>query len=177
MRKLLLFFGLLYVGCVMCGGYGALHNQISYTISPALFDLYFFPQFDTPLELRNRIGASLVGWQASWWMGLIVGAPILLVGLLIPGSKAYLTRCLFAFGLVTATTVIVGLGALVYADSTLPEHSAIDRAEMMHGGSYLGGFLGILTGSVFLVAERVRIGLATRKQAEADLAPNAQNHS
>jgi len=49
---------------------GALHNQVSYTVRPDYF--YAFKFHHLPFRpLQNRSGASIVGWHASWWMGLI----------------------------------------------------------------------------------------------------------
>src|SRR5258708_14664894 len=90
MLKLALLPLLLVSGCLIAGSYGALHNQISYTVSPEYFHAFKFGQFGIPNELRGRVGAAIVGWRASWWMGLIIGMPILLVGLTLPGCKAYL---------------------------------------------------------------------------------------
>jgi hypothetical protein len=133
-----------------------LHNQISFTVSPDYFHAFKFEQFGIREDLHGRIGAAIVGWHASWWMGLLIGVPVLLVGLILPGWKAYLSGC---------------LGALIYASLTISEASlprfwypdgvadpvAFARAGTMHNFSYLGGFIGIFTGSLYLVVERVRI--------------------
>ncbi len=66
MSKAALFPVLLVAGCLICGLYGMLHNQISYTVAPEYFHAFKFDQFAIPNGLRNRIGASIVGWQASW---------------------------------------------------------------------------------------------------------------
>lgn len=172
MEKLVLFPLLLAAGCVLAGVYGMLHNQISYTVAPDYFFAYKFDQFHIPDELRNRLGTSLVGWHASWWMGIIIGIPILIVGLILPSWKQYLRCCLIAFAIVAATALVVGLGALMFAyctitEATLPDYwysanvtdrVAFARAGMMHNFSYLGGGIGILTGSVYLIVERVRQG-------------------
>jgi hypothetical protein len=171
MAKAAIFPVLLVAGCLISGLYGMLHNQISYTVAPEYFHAFKFHQFAIPNGLHNRIGASIVGWQASWWMGFIIGIPILLVGLMMPDAKAYLTRILIAFAIVAATALIVGLGALANASSSitaldLTEHwypdgvtdrVAFARAGTMHNFSYLGGFLGIITASLYLVAERMRL--------------------
>lgn len=178
MAKLALFFVLLAVACLIAGAYGALHDQVSYTVSPDYFHAFKFYQFNTPAHLQNRLGASLVGWQASWWMGLPIGVPVLAIGLIMPGWKKYVTRCLLALGVVAVTTLLVGLGALAYASWTITEGNlpafwypdgvtdriAFARVGIMHNFSYLGGFLGIITGSLYLVVERVRLGL--RKSPE-----------
>jgi hypothetical protein len=146
------------------------HNQISYTVSPDYFFAFKFHQFAIPEDLRNRIGASMVGWQASWWMGLIIGVPVLLVGLILPDGKSYLTHGLLAFAVIACTTLVVGLGALVHGTFTITEGElpgywypqgvdrvAFARAGNMHDFSYLGGGMGIITGSVYLIVARLRV--------------------
>jgi hypothetical protein len=171
MKKLALFPVLLVAACLVSGLYGSLHNQISYTVSPDYFYAFKFHQFGIPEDERGRIGAAIVGWHASWWMGLFLGVPVLLVGLILPDRKTYLSRCLWAFAVVAGTALVVGLGALLYASLTISETSfpeywfpegvvdkvAFARAGTMHNFSYLGGFIGILTGSLYLIVERVRL--------------------
>jgi hypothetical protein len=168
--KLALFPVLLAAACLIAGLYGALHNQISYTVSPDYFHALKFQQFDIPEHLQGRQGASIVGWYASWWMGLVIGIPVLLVGLILPRWQAYLSRCLIAFALVAATALLFGLGALLYAYLTISEASlsgygfpaevadkvAFIRAGTMHNFSYLGGLVGIVTGCVYLLVWPVR---------------------
>jgi hypothetical protein len=155
MRKLALFPVLLVAACVVAGVYGAVHNQISYSVSPDYFFAFKFHQFAIPEDLRNRFGASIVGWYASWWMGLIVGVPVLLIGLILPDWKTYLTHGLWAFAVVVCITLVVGLGALVYGCFTISEGAlpgywypvgvadrvAFARAGTMHNFSYRGGAL------------------------------------
>jgi hypothetical protein len=171
MGKVLLFPVLLASGCLVSGLYGALHNQISYTVSPDYFHAFKFHQFRIPEELHGRVGASIVGWYASWWMGLLIGIPVLIVGLILPGWKVYLSRCLLSFAVVAGTALAVGLAALVYACLTITDAEAVGRwhpqgvvdavafarAGTMHNFSYLGGFLGIVTATIYLVAERIRL--------------------
>ncbi len=172
MTKLALFPVLMVLGCLFSGLYGALHDQISYTVSPDYFHHFKFQQFHIAEDLRNRTGAAIVGWSASWWMGILIGLPILTVGLMLPGGRTYFTRCLIAFGVVTVTALAVGLGALAVACFTMtganlpdfwyPEgvvdKVAFARVGTMHNFGYLGGFLGILTGSAYLAVERFRLG-------------------
>jgi hypothetical protein len=182
MVKIALFPLLLIAACFTAGLYGALHNQISYTVSPDYFHAFKFHQFDIPENLQGRVGTSIVGWYASWWMGLLIGVPVLFVGLILPGWKPYLSRCLTAFVVVAGTALLVGLGALIYArftisEASLPDYSypnqvadkvAFSRARTMHNFSYLGGFLGIVTGSLFLIVEYASRGRRIRStEAEA----------
>ena len=172
MGKLTLFPVLPAAGCAFSGLYGALHDQISYTVSPDYYHAFKFHQFAIPDGLHNRVGAAIVGWEATWWMGLIMGVPVLLVGLIMPDGKTYLSRCLIAFAVIAATALALGLAALAYAtytvtSSTFPvdwfppgvaDRAAFARVGIMHDFSYLGGLLGIITGSVYLVVARFRLG-------------------
>jgi MFS family permease len=176
MMKFLLFPILLVAACLVAGLYGALHNQISYTVSPDYFHAFKFDQFRIPDTLHNRLGASLVGWHASWWMGFLIGVPVLIVGLILPGWRLYASRCLISFAVVAATALLVGLSALAYASFTFEEtppdwfwypsaaidRSAFARAGFMHDFSYLGGFLGIFTASLYLIVERIRLALHSK---------------
>ena len=59
-----------------------------------------------------------------------------------------------AFAVVAGTALAVGLGALLWAACTLSD--SFDMAGTMHDFSYLGGFLGILTASGYLIWVRVK---------------------
>lgn len=152
----------------MAGLYGALHNQISFTVSPEYFYAFKFHQFHIPHPLQGRLGASIVGWCASWWMGVIIAVPVLIVARKLSDAKSYLRHCLIAFGIVTATALVTGLAALAYAliaisETSLPgywypsgilDKAAFARAATMHNFSYLGGLLGIITASLYLIRRR-----------------------
>src|SRR5947209_7401592 len=115
MEKVLLFPVSLCAACLIAGLYGALHDQISFTVSPDYYYHFKFHRFRIPENLQGRIGAGIVGWYATWWMGLIVGVPILLVGLVLPDWRAYVRHTLIAFTVAAGTAFAVGFGALIYA--------------------------------------------------------------
>jgi hypothetical protein len=162
---------LLAAACLIAGVYGALHNQISYTVSPDYFHAFKFQQFQIAPRYHDRLGASIVGFLASWWMGVLVGAPILFVGLKLPDARSYVRHCLIAFGVVAITALVVGFGALAWGmfaitETNLPDFGyplrvadrvAFARAGVMHNFSYLGGFLGIVTGIAYLLFQRSRL--------------------
>jgi hypothetical protein len=170
MSKLTLVPVLLAFGCLVAGVYGALHDQVSFTASPDYFFAFKFHQFQIPANLQNRLGAAIVGFLATWWMGVLIGIPILTMGLLFPDARSYARHCLIAFAVVAATALVFGLGALAIALFTLtadnlpnfrfPEgvqdRVAFARVGVMHNFSYLGGFLGIVTGLAYLALARWR---------------------
>jgi hypothetical protein len=155
-HKLLFFPVLLVAGCAIAAAYGAVHNQISYTVSPEFFTT-FFCRFHIPPDLRNRVGASLVGVISTWWMGLGLGLPLFLLALMLPGWKAYVKHSLFAVVLVVTTAMPFGLGALAVAHFAL-QCDRYDSAGAMHDFGYLGGAVGLVVAVVYLIVVRVRMG-------------------
>jgi hypothetical protein len=187
--KLILFPPLLLAGCLISGFYGVLHDELTYTLSPDYFHAFKFITFQIPDSLHNRAGAALVGWQATWWMGLLIGLPVLTLGLLMPDWKSYLTHSLAAFAVVALTALAVGLGALVYSyfaidANHLPDYGyprgvdrvAFARVGMMHNFSYLGGFIGIFTGISYLVAIRIRLRRRFSRSANGNAIDSSTAH-
>jgi len=60
---------------IIASVFGAIHNQISYSISNEFFEDFLFGNFGTnEWNLNNkRIEASVVGILASYWVGFILG--------------------------------------------------------------------------------------------------------
>ena len=163
--KLFLFPVLLVFSCLVAGTYGGLHNQVSYTVSPDYFHAFRFLQFGFSPEWHTRLGASVVGVMASWWMGLMIGTPIAAIGLLAPKPSD------FARGFVKATLIVItvatvfSLGALIYGYMVFSgdniaiwaltwegvgDRVAFARAGNMHNMTYLGGGAGLIVGSIYM---------------------------
>lgn len=168
--KLLLAPVLIFAAILLAGLYGACHNQISYTVSPGYFHEFKFIQFGIQPQLQNRLGAAIVGWQASWWMGLVIGLPIYLLCLAIRGTMAFVRVFLLAALVVVAITLLTGLGALFAGhlaihDDHLPgwmagrdvtDPVAFARAGLMHDFSYLGGLIGLAAGAFIVIRKALR---------------------
>lgn len=169
--KLAVACGLLVAACLIAGTYGACHNQVSYTVSPEYFTVFKFQQFDISPTLPDRVGAAVVGWCASWWMGLIIGAVLIPCAYVIRSPGRFAATVLRSLAWVAVTALIVGVGALVVALFSLHEENvaeitrygqpidddvAFARAGTMHNFSYLGGLLGILSGVFAVRRGRIR---------------------
>ena len=166
MIRLLYALPLLMFSCALAALYGAIHNQISYTVAPVYFHEFKFRQFWIEPMFQNRQGAALVGAFASWWMGLVLGVPIFLVGLFIKGSSLFWRSYLKASCIVVLITLLVGLVALAVAYMTIgPDNlpwwmdgrqvsdpAAFARAGVMHDFSYLGGGIGACVGLGYMLA-------------------------
>ena len=169
MVRILLCPLLIGIGCVMAGVFGILHNQISYTVSPDYFHEFKYLQFDLDPALPGRLGAAIVGWNSSWWMGIFIGMLIVPFGCLIPGTKPFVFGVVRSYVAVSLTAFIIGLTALMIAYLSIrPEtvgeivrfgHPITHPFEFalagtMHNFSYLGGVLGIITGIIWIARER-----------------------
>lgn len=179
MKKLLVYILLVLIAVGVAGVYGALHNQISYTVSPEYFTKFKFQQFGyTDTQIPERIRASFVGFNASWWMGIPIGLLIGIVGFIHRGYRRMLTVSLQAMGIAVAFTLLFGLCGLFYgfiqtsnlnlADYRywyLPNHVVEIRrflcAGYMHNSAYFGGVLSILVAWVYHIF--IKIGFMRRQ--------------
>jgi len=110
---------------------------------------------------QNRQAVALVGWQASWWMGVIIGFFLIPAGMLIRNTRDYFIAILRSFFVVLCTTIITGLTALliaylvvhaapteefVFRNSAISDPAAIRLAGGIHNFSYFGALLVIFAG-------------------------------
>jgi hypothetical protein len=94
--------------------FGALHNQLSYSVGPTYFTALKFDQFAIPPDTAPRLGAALVGIQASWWMGPLIALPAFLLGFAtVPRTETYLAAGIGAIGLVIVLATLAALMGLV----------------------------------------------------------------
>ncbi len=165
--KLLLAPALVFASALIAALYGAIHNQLSYTVSPDYFHAFKFDQFGIPDDLRNRWGAARVGMLASWWMGAIVGGPLILLALRVKGPLRFVRTVLTAAAAVAAVTLIIGLIALAVAfvlvepdmvppwvrNLGLSPAKAVRflRAGIMHDAAYAGALVGAVAGCVVVL--------------------------
>jgi hypothetical protein len=143
---------------VVCATFGALHNQVSYTVSPDYFHAFKFYQFEVAEPLRNRWGASLVGVGASWWMGVPLGLVLGIPTLLQPTRRGFVRATVLSIVTMLAVTMATGAIGLVLADSLVEAPARLEiyegvpvqnpaafwRAGSMHNFSYLGAAVGLV---------------------------------
>jgi hypothetical protein len=164
-------FQFVIVAIIISGLYGIIHNQITFTISNEYFTHFKFIQQQLPeyYTRHARLGASIVGWSSTWWMGIIIG---LILGILwLWGDKLTIKDRFRALRTVLLTTIIFGIiGGIIaftiyeqekyYEVFSFPSYGevidtslqtmtnpyAFLRAGMVHNCSYLGGAVGLLIG-------------------------------
>jgi hypothetical protein len=174
MKKFLVFVFLILLAIMVSGIYGMVHDQISYTVSPEYYTKFKFQQFGiADMNLPDRARVSIVGFLASWWMGIPIGLLVGGMGFIHSGHRRMLKISLLAFGLVIAITLSFGLGGLLYGyfqtntiDLTnyqgwfIP-NDVVDLRRFlcvgyMHNASYLGGTLSIFVACIFQVVVRIK---------------------
>jgi len=155
------------LGALVAGAYGALHDQVSYSISPEYFTKMKFYQFAyADFGWPPRVFAAEVGFLATWWVGLIGGWILGRIGLAELTQQTTWSYTARAFALAAGVTVIVGaLGALLGAAQARGDLSTWQAWQQnlglddlhgfvvvayLHWASYLGGVLGVLSAAVYV---------------------------
>ncbi len=161
------------IASLLGGLYGIIHDQLTYTISPEYYTKFKFYQFGL-MDMGNeaifptpRIQVSIVGFMATWWMGLLIGLILGLVGLIHKNNKQMFRATIKAIiitVIVAFATGLIGLtyGKLYLADTEvnwwLPEN-LIDKKNFiavgsMHNFSYLGGLTGLIAGIIHSIRQK-----------------------
>jgi hypothetical protein len=175
LKKIGVFVVLIVLAVFIAGLYGIAHNQISYTVAPEYFTKFKFRQFgfdDTALP--ERVRASIVGFLASWWMGIPIGLLVGAAGFIHRGYRRMLGVSLWSLLVTVGFTLLFGLCGLLYGYLQtqhidvaeyrgwfIPEDVTDLRrflcAGYMHNSSYLGGVLAILVAWAFHIVVRMRV--------------------
>ena len=178
MNKFSVYVFLFIPAAILAGIYGAIHDQISYSFSVEYFTKFKFIQFNFPwAQSIPRVGASVVGFLATWWMGCIVYLVLGLVGFALPSAQLMYKELCKSFLVVLVVALITGLFGLAYGyividDSTVAHYQdwiwpnvtnpvQFTRVGFMHNASYLGGLSG-LTAGIFYLLWRKKVITKTR---------------
>lgn len=184
MTKLKAFILILVLSPILAGIYGILHDQLTYIISEEYYTKFKFEQFgmwwlgenmgtgEAPeiIPINPLFGVALVGFLATWWVGLLIGIVLAIVGLKHKDGKQMFRTTLQAIKICIAITFISGLAGLVYGKLLLVKNppnwflpknlihrDAFIMVGSMHNFSYLGGMIGLIIGVVYSLKESRRI--------------------
>ncbi len=176
MKKLPILLLLIGTTPIIAGIYGILHDQLTYTISPEYYTKFKFYQFGL-MDMGNeaifpnpRVEVAIVGFLATWWVGLPIGIILGLVGLIHKTRKQMKLVTFKAILFAILVTFICGLVGLFYGkfylsnenlDWWFPEN-LIDRKNFiavgsMHNFGYLGGLIGLIVGIVYSLDSRFKL--------------------
>jgi hypothetical protein len=156
------------LGAVLAGIYGALHDQLSYSISEEYFTKVKFHQFSyADFGLHRRIFAAEVGFLASWWVGMIVAWFLARLGLTELPEPPRRACIVTAFSIVFLTAIVVGAGGLAIGVARTSSgdlrgwdewQRALELTNLrgfvivahLHDASYLGGLLGLIAAAIYV---------------------------
>lgn len=183
MEKYSAFLVFVLLAMIAAGLFGALHDQISYTVSPEYFTRFKFPMFHLlDANVPERVRAAEVGFLASWWMGIPLGVFAGLAGFIHKDPARMRRALLWSLPLIAGFTLVVALAGLLYGyfqTRTIdlaayrgwyipPGLAHLRRflcAGYMHNSAYLGGMASIP------VAWAYHLSIKLREKAEPGTAP------
>ncbi|WP_075341132.1 hypothetical protein [Tenacibaculum agarivorans] len=183
MNKFLALLLILIIAPILGGLYGILNDQITYTISSEYYTKFKFIQFGfenwglgknigteniPEIKLRNpRVGASIIGFLATWWVGMIIGILLGFVGLIHKNGKQLFLITIKSFVLTIVIALLTGIIGLLYGKLFLlksrpnwyfPENLIdFDRFILVgsvHNFSYLGGLIGLIGGITYSIRQK-----------------------
>ena len=166
LRSLPVMLRISLMGALIASVYGALHDQITYTISHEYFTKVKFIQFGyADFGLSDRIFAATVGILATWWVGFFAGW--FFARIAVPRTSQAVAQkiCLGGFAIMVAfviTAAAVGWGlAQVRGDdyanwmpliwlNEIADYEPFVTVAYIHNANYIGGAIGFTVAIVFV---------------------------
>lgn len=179
--KIKLFLFIILLTPLICGTFGILHDQITYSLSEEYYTRFKFIQFGLiekqgmTLQMNHRIGAVIVGFGATWWVGIFIGL-FYAITLMFFKSTENLYKLFYKTVAITfAITIITSFAGYIYwklflqnepPNWYLPE-TVIDADSFLcvgsiHNFSYLGGGFGLMVGMLYLIIQKGKEKNSTR---------------
>jgi len=179
MSKLAVFVLILIIAPIIGGIFGITHDQFTYTISHEYFTKFKFFQFELMTTGNEaifpypRLQVAIIGWKATWWMGIPIGIILGLEGLGHTTAKRMFSITFKALWLNVFIVFLVGLLGLAYGYIVLSKQS-LDNFESwdipdnvtdirtfisvsaMHNFSYIGGLIGLIVAIIYTTVIRKR---------------------
>lgn len=164
MKQFINFILIIIISTLSAGVYGIVHDQITYTISSEYYTLLKFQQFGFEnLNLNVRIKVGIIGFLATWWVGLFLGIVYAFISLFLDAEKVLK---------VTIKSILINIcitfisGILGYGFSVLflsPENTdwyiptgtknirSFINVDSIHNFGYIGGIIGLAAGLLYQI--------------------------
>lgn len=169
MQKIKLFLFIIFLTPLICGTFGILHDQITYSISYEYYTRFKFIQFglvdeDGAMLMNHRLGAVIVGFGATWWVGIPIGLFYAITLMFFKNTeslyKLYFKTVLLTFAITIVTSFVGYFYWKIFLQNEppnwyLPEH-VTDKDSFfcvgsIHNFSYLGAEIGLMAGMLYLI--------------------------
>lgn len=172
MRKFGVFTATIFITVTIAGLYGIVHDQVTYSISAEYFTKFKYPQFgfEPAWFGGHRQTVAVIGFLATWWMGLFIGIVLAATGLIFPGHRSMRAAVANATGIVFITAMVFAFFGSVWGryrlvntgvDWWLPE-DLIDKNDFItvgsiHNFSYLGGIAGLVIAIAYMIRKYLQL--------------------
>jgi len=173
------------IGALIAGAYGIVHDQITYTLSNEYFIEFKFLQFknadprdffgaDSPLGRRVFVG--LIGFLATWWVGLFTGWFLARASIRPDATHPSVGELMRYFALVLISAFVFGIAGFLRGtwrpgfDGQFSD--AFARVGHIHNFGYLGALAGLIT-ALFLVRRNRRLAI---QSSEDTIAKTSHKH-
>ncbi len=117
--------------------------------------------------ISPRLGVSVVGFFATWWVGLIVGISFGMTGFGFKNHNIMLTVIYKAVGLLFCIALITGSAGYLYGKTVLIKREVnwwlppdiVDKNSFIvvgsiHNFSYIGAILGLAAGIFYIMRQK-----------------------
>lgn len=186
MRKFGILSSTIFIAVILSGIYGIIHDQITYSISSEYFTKFKYEQFGFKPEDYggDRQAVAIIGFLATWWVGLWVGIIIGCVGLIYPNHKQMKKGMTKALLIVFVSAVVFGVigffrgryhlssaGVNWWLPDDLINKSDFITVGSIHNYSYLGGGIGLLITIIYIIRDNILLKKKNEgyKKMEANL--------
>ena len=165
MRKFGVFTSFIFISILIAGTYGILHDQITYSISPEYFTKFKYRQFGFDPEWfgGDRATVAVIGFLATWWMGLFIGIFLGLLSLIFSTHTLMFSTLRKAVFLVLTITISAGFAGYLYGNfylagrpvnwwmpEDLSDRKAFIIVGSIHHFSYAGGLAAACIAAVYI---------------------------
>jgi|JI7StandDraft_1071085.scaffolds.fasta_scaffold47991_2 hypothetical protein len=171
MKKFGVFILTIIISVLLASFYGAIHDQITYSISSEYFTVFKFDQFGFQDwgHQNPRLTTALIGVLATWWVGLYIGIFLALVGLIHSNYKLMFRNVLKSILITLGITAIFGfIGFIleyfnpeVYENCCFPytikDGKSFKIVGSIHNYGYIGGEIGAFVGLVYQIMIKKRL--------------------
>ncbi|RZK22742.1 MAG: hypothetical protein EOO56_07425, partial [Hymenobacter sp.] len=116
MRKFGICLGFTGLTTLLAGLYGIAHDQLTYSISSEYFTKFKYEQFgfEPAWFGGHRPTVAVIGFLATWWVGLFIGVVFGLVGLVAVSKTVLVQTLLRAVRIAFSTTIAAGIAGYFY---------------------------------------------------------------
>lgn len=169
---LILFFILIAPGIAGC--FGAVYDMIVYSLAPEFFTDYRFQQFEITGKLNPIIGAAIIGFSNSWYIGIPIGIILSALSYIHRSIQKTFRYMVISYLIVIATAVLFAtiglllmnnqLNDVVYIGTDRTVKQTVEIIVNMNNFAQAGAFIGTALACAWQLYRNIK-----RKKEQAEI--------